>query len=105
MTTKTLPDVSEEEAIARLGRLTEVLNDILQERERQGRLHGNQNTDYPMMYAILSEEVGEVAQALQVHYGVPGTKKTDKADLYTELIQVAAYAAKFAEQVKQDEIP
>lgn len=76
-----------------------VLNDIPRERSRQDRIHGNQIQDYLMMFAILSEEFGEVAEALQVHYGLQSVKRTDKANLYKELIQVSAYAAKFAENV------
>lgn len=101
--TKTIPILPTEELV-KLAFRTKVNFDIEEERKRQYRIHGNTITDYPMMYAILMEELGEVAEALQVHYKMPGTKRTDKSDLYTELIQVSAYAAKFAEQVKQDEI-
>lgn len=81
---------------------TTVFYDIQEEQKRQYRVHGNSLVDYLMMYAVLMEELGEVAEALQIHYKMPGTKQTDKTNLYSELIQVSAYAAKFAEQVLMD---
>lgn len=76
----------------------QVLNDIPKERARQEKLHP-QIFDLPMMFVVLSEEVGEVAEALQSYYNLPGTKKTDKQNLYKELIEVAAVAARMAERV------
>ncbi len=89
--------------IARFESRETVFYDIREEQKRQYRIHGNSLVDYLMMYAVLMEELGEVAEALQIHYRMPGTKRTDKTELYTELIQVSAYAAKFAEQVLLDE--
>lgn len=59
----------------------------------------NHKEDLSLMhdFIILSEEVGEVAQALQKDE--VWSKGTDKSDLYKELIQVAAMATKMAEKV------
>lgn len=50
-------------------------------------------------FIVLTEEVGEVAQALQHDYN--WSKETDKSNLYHELIQVAAVAVKMAEKVRR----
>ena len=78
-----------------------VADDVLEERTRQNIKWGKQNHPYTVWLAILMEEVGEVAQAMQegsVHH-----KKSDAGNLYTELIQVAAVATAIAEQVAEDE--
>lgn len=80
----------------------QVLNDIPKERERQERLHP-QILDLPMMFVVLNEEVGEVAEALQAQYDLPGTKRSDKQNLYQELIEVAAVATRMAERVLEYE--
>lgn len=75
-----------------------VLVDLLKERQRQNRLHPYE-LDLPFMFTVLSEEVGEVAEALQAHYKIPGVKDTDKDNLYQELIEVAAVAVRMAERL------
>jgi len=78
-----------------------VLNRIVNERLGQDAKWGKQNHPYTYWLAILMEEVGEVAQAMQegsVHH-----KKSDAGDLYSELVQVAAVAVAIAEQVAEDE--
>jgi NTP pyrophosphatase (non-canonical NTP hydrolase) len=71
-----------------------VLIDVLAERVRQERKWGEQNHD-PFVYgAILSEEVGEAAQAA-LKAGGEGGKTL--ADLRVELVQVAAVAVAFIE--------
>jgi len=78
-----------------------VLNQIVNERLKQDAMWGKQRHDYGTWLAILIEEVGEVAQAMQegsAHY-----KESDAGDLYNELIQVTAVATAIAEQVAEDE--
>ena len=71
------------------------------EQERINQIANHKEILTPMQnFIILSEEVGEVAQALQ--QGEVWSKGTDKSDLYKELIQVAAVAVKMAERVKRD---
>ena len=62
---------------------------------------GKQRHDRGIWLAILMEEVGEVAQAMQVNQS--WGKKSDATNLYNELIQVAAVAVAIAEQVAEDE--
>lgn len=77
-----------------------VLIDVEQERMYQLAKH---KEDLTLIhdFVILSEEVGEVAQALQKDE--VWSKETDKSDLYQELIQVAAVAVKMAEKVRGNE--
>jgi len=79
--------------------LNKVLDDIAKERARQNAKWGVQRHPYPVWLMILSEEVGEVAQAMQS--GQKWSKDTDDKDLYSELIQVAAVAVAIAEQVRE----
>jgi len=78
-----------------------VLNQIVNERLKQDAMWGKQRHDRGTWLAILMEEVGEVAQAMQVNQS--WGKKTDAGDLYAELVQVAAVAVAIAEQVVEDE--
>lgn len=78
-----------------------VADDVLDERIKQNIKWGKQNHPYTVWLAILMEEVGEVAQAMQE--GSAHHKKSDASDLYSELIQVAAVATAIAEQVLDDE--
>ncbi|GKV55997.1 hypothetical protein NCCP2222_19440 [Sporosarcina sp. NCCP-2222] len=80
--------------------MCEVNDDVLQERMQQNEKWGLQRYDYGYWLAILVEEVGEVAQAIQ--QGSVASKETDADDLYTELIHVAAVASAIAEQVKEE---
>lgn len=75
----------------------EVLLNVEQERIYQISKYP-ENLSLKDDYIALSEEVGEVAQALQS--GESWSKETDKSNLYHELIQVAAVAVKMAEKVK-----
>lgn len=70
---------------------------VLQERYRQNLKWGRQEHGKGNWLAILIEEVGEVAQAMQS--GSPSSKDSDANNLYEELIHVAAVASAFAEQV------
>ena len=76
----------------------QVLSDINTERDRQDKLLGTQRHNMGDWLKILIEEVGEVAQAMQI--GDVCYKKSDANDLYKELIQVSAVSAAIAEQVK-----
>ena len=78
-----------------------VLNQIVNERLKQDAMWGKQRHDRGTWLAILMEEVGEVAQAMQE--GFTHHKESDADNLYTELIQVAAVAVAIAEQVAEDE--
>lgn len=80
-----------------------VLRDISHERNRQNDMWGLQRHDYGKWLAILTEEVGEVSQAMQGHLGLVSTKASDADNLYDELIHVAAVATAIAEQVKDYE--
>lgn len=55
----------------------------------------------PDRLAILMEEVGEVAHELTYDQGGPGVGAYDKDRLEKELIQVAAMAATWIEQLNQ----
>ncbi|MEC5422380.1 hypothetical protein QGM71_02600 [Virgibacillus sp. C22-A2] len=93
-------------SINKLNYRTKVLNDINRERDRQFYLYGEQkDINFPLMFAILSEEIGEVAQAIQSQYEMDSVKETDSDNLYRELIQVAAVAVKMAERLVPDEVP
>ena len=73
---------------------------VMEERKRQDGKWGVQRYPHTKWLAILVEEVGEVAEAMQK--GMPSEKATDAADLLTELIQVAAVAQAMAEQVYEE---
>jgi NTP pyrophosphatase (non-canonical NTP hydrolase) len=82
----------------------EVLIDINLERESQLSKWGIQRHDMGKWLAILAEEFGEVAQAMQPSLGLTSVKESDASDLYKELVQVAAVACAIAEQVKEQSI-
>ncbi|MED1919502.1 MazG-like family protein [Brevibacillus sp. DP1.3A] len=79
--------------------MDKVNSDVLEERCRQDAKWGKQRHDLGRWLAILTEEVGEVSQAMQGTWG--WGKPTDSKDLYKELIQVAAVASAIAEQVRE----
>lgn len=78
----------------------QVLSDVNEERERQNQKWGLQRHPMGDWLKILVEEVGEVAQAMQV--GDVSYKDSDASDLYKELIQTAAVAVAIAEHVKEN---
>lgn len=80
---------------------SKVLQDVATERSRQLAKWGEQEHDHGTWLMILTEEVGEVAQAMQKEKG--WGKPTDSDDLYKELIHVAAVAVSIAEQVSRGE--
>lgn len=77
--------------------IAKVSSDTIKERYRQNELHGVQRQSDGEWLAILIEEVGEVAQTMQI--GTAASKPTDAKDKYKELIQVSAVAKAWAEQV------
>lgn len=79
---------------------TKVSNDVMDERFRQIRLYGEQQLSDGEFLAVLVEEVGEVAQSLQV--GSDASKPTDASNTYEELIQVSAVAQKWAEKILKE---
>jgi NTP pyrophosphatase (non-canonical NTP hydrolase) len=82
--------------------LTEiVLAAVRAERIRQTKLWGVQRHDMGKWLAILAEEFGEVAQAVQPLLGLTTTKETDADNLDEELIQLAAVAIATAEQLRE----
>jgi NTP pyrophosphatase (non-canonical NTP hydrolase) len=80
--------------------ITTVNMNVFEERLRQNNLWGHQRHSLGTWLAILVEEVGEVAEAMQK--GMVSQKDTDADDLYTELIHVAAVASAMAEQVMEE---
>lgn len=74
---------------------------VIKERSSQYAKWGRQRHDLGTWLAILVEEVGEVAEAMQK--GLVSEKDTDASNLLKELIQVAAVAVAIAEQVKETE--
>lgn len=74
--------------------------EVIYERKRQNKKWGLQRQSYGSWLAILVEEVGEVAQAMQKD--MVSQKETDADDLFKELIQVAAVASAIAEQIKEE---
>lgn len=91
--------MNEKQRLAQL--MVTVNKDVIKERVRQNVKWGHQRHHMGAWLAILTEEFGEVAQAMQGPLGLTSMKDTDADDLYTELIQVAAVASAIAEQVKE----
>lgn len=79
--------------------MTSVNMDVFYERLRQNDLWGLQRHDWGKWLGILTEEFGEVGQAINKIHFPKDAKPTDSDDLYTELIQVAAVASAMAEQL------
>lgn len=71
---------------------------ISAEREAQDAKWGNQTHDMPVWSAILTEEIGEVAEAaLRVHFD---GERAHLAHLREELVQVAAVAVHVLEKIE-----
>ena len=77
--------------------MSHVLTDVVAERERQDRLWGPQRHPWPVWAAILTEEVGEAAEAA-LHAYWSGDR--DLAHLREELIQVAAVAVHIVQRIE-----
>ena len=75
------------EFIDKLNIRTKIINDINDERGRQDHLHP-ENLNLPMRFVTIMEELGEVAEAMQVN---------DDEATYRELIDAAACCVRMAE--------
>jgi NTP pyrophosphatase (non-canonical NTP hydrolase) len=77
-----------------------VVEEVFVERGLQDQKWGEQNHSIMTWLAILSEEVGEAAQAaLHIHF--PGGRLTED-DLRGELVQVAAVACAMVESLDRN---
>ncbi len=76
-----------------------VINDVYDELKRQRKMYHVQRHSNLKWLPILLEEVGEVAEALQID--TQAAKESDADDLYKELTQVAAVAISWAAQLKE----
>jgi hypothetical protein len=82
--------------------MLDVISDVIEERKRQDEKWGaGRDQDNLVWSSILTEEVGEAAeQSLWVHFdGI------DEARLYKELIQIAAVAVAWAENLRKRGVP
>ena len=76
------------------------VSDIVAERRRQDAKWGEQNHDPFTYLAVLTEEVGELAQAaLQCKFGGP---HGNRGEMYKEAVQVAAVAMAIVECLIRD---
>lgn len=82
--------------------MTEVNMAVFYERLRQNSKWGLQRHDWGKWLGILTEEFGEVGQAINRIHFPDGAKPTDADDLYKELIHVAAVASAMAEQLLEE---
>lgn len=73
--------------------------EVLKERVEQNKKWGEQNHSMTEWLAILVEEVGEAAQAINRLNFPECAKETDADNLCDELIQISAVASAMAEQV------
>ena len=82
-----------------------VLTEVAEERRRQDNLWGEQNHEPSIWSMILTEEVGELCEAMNRHYfGASTPKEFAKAieDMREEAIQVAAVATAFIEALDRN---
>jgi NTP pyrophosphatase (non-canonical NTP hydrolase) len=86
------------ESLMGLGIELNVLIDIANERRRQNEKWGEQNHPAEIWLAVLSEELGEVSQAL-LHNKFGGKAA---GTLRTELVQVAAVAIQWLECIDRN---
>jgi NTP pyrophosphatase (non-canonical NTP hydrolase) len=75
---------------------------VFEERLRQNDIWGLQRHNWGKWLGILGEEFGEVCQAINRIHFPNDAKPTDSANLYEELIHVAAVASAMAEQVLEE---
>ena len=78
--------------------MKKVFEDIIEERERQKVIWGEDSDNFHhneyLAYTVLGEEVGEIAKALL---------DKDRENLKEELIQVAAVCVKWLEMINKKE--
>jgi NTP pyrophosphatase (non-canonical NTP hydrolase) len=77
----------------------QIIDDIIKERERQDEKWGVQNHDPIIWLAILTEEVGELAQATLHHELLTTMGSYAKTRIRNEAIQVAAVAVALLESL------
>jgi NTP pyrophosphatase (non-canonical NTP hydrolase) len=83
-----------------------VLTDVVDERARQDAKWGQQNHDPAVWLAILTEEVGELAEAiLYDHSGGDERDHTHSDSMRTEAVQIAAVAVQFVEYLDREARP
>ena len=71
---------------------------VVAERRRQDEKWGQQNHPPAVWLAILTEEVGELAEAVLFDYtGGDERNRTHSADMRSEAVQIAAVAVQFVE--------
>jgi len=87
-----------EDMISKRNMYPNVLVDVLQERLRQFDKWGEQNHTDEIWLAILSEEIGEVSQALLHNKHGGHAART----LYKELVQVAAVSIQWLECITRN---
>ena len=86
------------EQLSRLRGTHGALVEVADERRRQDEKWGEPNHDPAVWLAILTEEVGELAEAiLFAHSGGDERNRTHSADMRTEAIQIAAVAVQFVD--------
>ena len=83
---------------AQMDAMRVVLNDIIDERKRQDERWGVQRLEWPVWMAVLTEEVGESAEAsLEAHFN----PQAPLGHLREELVQVAAVAVAMIEHIDE----
>ncbi len=79
------------------------LQEIILERKRQDAKWGEQNHSPHVWLTILTEEVGEFAQAtLAANFGTARLQPTALEDMRREVIHIAAVAVAIAECIDRD---
>ena len=79
---------------------------VVAERHRQDEKWGEQNHDPAVWLAILTEEVGELAEAVLYDYsGGDERNHTHSESMRAEAVQVAAVAVQFVEYLDRRVIP
>jgi NTP pyrophosphatase (non-canonical NTP hydrolase) len=90
---------------ARHERTAAVLQDVAAERAAQVEKWGTQRHSWPEWMSILTEEVGEAAQAAnKAHWTVPDYRESIRKQvqaLREELVQIAAVAVQIIEHIDE----
>lgn len=84
-----------------------IFTQIMDERRRQDEKWGEQNILNPEWLAVITEELGEVAEAVLQHRFSPKeqVRANGLEDLRCELVQVAAVAVAWVEALDRQEAP
>lgn len=91
------------QAVSKIEALMTTVNlDVFYERLRQNDLWGYQRHDWGKWLGILTEEFGEVGQAINRIHFPADAKPSDADNLYEELIHLAAVASAMAEQILEE---